>query len=160
MSLFETVYHGVPVISMPVFCDHDINTAKAELDGYALVLDLSQISVDTLLSSINKVINDPKYRKAVKKRQILLKDQKETALERAVYWTEYVIRHKGAIHLQSISKEMNWIEYYMIDVFICLFILFLLSSLAGLLALYAFYNYLKRSGIELSDEKQKKEKVS
>jgi ceramide galactosyltransferase len=34
LSMCEAVYHGAPAIVMPVFCDHDSNSAKAEVDGY------------------------------------------------------------------------------------------------------------------------------
>lgn len=66
LSMFETVYHGVPVVTMPVFCDHDSNSAKAELDGYALQLDLRTLTADKLLKSVHKVINEPKYKKEAK----------------------------------------------------------------------------------------------
>jgi hypothetical protein len=121
LSMFETVYHGVPVVSLPVFCDHDSNAAKAEIDGYALKLDLSTITAESLLWAIKKVIHDPKYKEDVKRRQVLLRDQKETPLERAVYWTEYVLRHKGATHLQSPAKNMGIIQYYLLDVAFIIF---------------------------------------
>lgn len=116
LSMFETVYHGVPVVSLPVFCDHDSNAAKAEHDGYALKLDLSTITAESLLWAIKKVIYDPKYREQVRKRQFLLRDQSETPLEKAIYWTEYVLRHNGAYHLQSPAKDMGIIQYYLLDV--------------------------------------------
>ncbi|GBP43541.1 2-hydroxyacylsphingosine 1-beta-galactosyltransferase [Eumeta japonica] len=117
LSMYETVYHGVPVVTMPVFCDHDANAAKAELDGYAKRLDLRNLSSDKLYRAIREVIDERKYRAEVKRRQILLRDQKETPLERAVYWTEYVIRHKGAYHLQSPAKDLNYFQYHMLDAF-------------------------------------------
>lgn len=58
LSMFETVYHGVPVVTLPVFCDHDSNAAKAERDGYAIKLDLATLTSDTLLRAIRKVIHD------------------------------------------------------------------------------------------------------
>ncbi|KAJ2951448.1 hypothetical protein O0L34_g13601 [Tuta absoluta] len=133
LSMYETVYHGVPIVSIPVFCDHDANAAKAEVDGYAKKLDLQNLSSEKLYKAIKEVINDPTYRREVTKRQFLLRDQKETPLERAVYWTEYVIRHKGAYHLQSPSKDMNTIQYYLIDV-----ILLLLVTVASTFPIIAY----------------------
>ncbi|KAJ3662447.1 hypothetical protein Zmor_006797 [Zophobas morio] len=134
LSMFETVYHGVPVVSLPVFCDHDSNAAKAEIDGYALKLDLSTITTESLTWAIKKVIHDPKYREDVKRRQFLLRDQKETPLERAVYWTEYVLRHNGAKHLQSPAKNMGVIQYYLLDVafvmFCCTYLFWYLMKIA------------------------------
>lgn len=124
--MFETVYHGVPIVSLPVFCDHDSNAAKAENDGYALKLDLASLTADKLLYAIRKVIHDPKYRLEVKKQQIFLMDQLQTPLERAIFYTEYVIRHKGAKHLQSPSRHMSVIEYYLIDAMVVMIIMILI----------------------------------
>lgn len=110
LSMFETVYHGVPVVTMPVFCDHDSNAAKAELDGYALKLELETLTVEKLLKGITQVIHDVKFKKAVKKRQYLLNDQRSTPLETAIYWTEYVMRHNGAYHLQSPARNLGYVQ--------------------------------------------------
>lgn len=51
LSMYEAVYHGVPLVTMPVFCDHDVNAAKAVADGYALRLDLETLTSDKLSES-------------------------------------------------------------------------------------------------------------
>lgn len=131
--MFETVYHGVPIVTLPVFCDHDSNAAKAERDGYALKLELSEINAERLLWAIKKVIYDPKFKESVRTRQILLKDQQETPLQRALYWTEYVLRHRGASHLQSPARHLGVVQYYLLDVvlvIICLlYILYVILKL-------------------------------
>lgn len=140
LSMFETVYHGVPIVTIPVFCDHDANAAKAEVDGYANKLDLQHLTSDKLYRAIKDVINEPRYKVEVLKRQILLRDQKETPLERGIYWTEYVIRHKGAYHLQSPAKDLNLFQYYLIDVgllFIC-----------AIFTIFALVSYVLRVGLK------------
>jgi len=37
-------------------------------------------------------------------------------MEQAVYWTEYVIRHKGAPHLRSAALDLAWYQYFLLDV--------------------------------------------
>jgi len=37
-------------------------------------------------------------------------------MEQAVYWTEYVIRHKGAPHLRSALLDLAWYQYFLLDV--------------------------------------------
>lgn len=37
-------------------------------------------------------------------------------LDLAVFWTEFVIRHKGAAHLRVAAHELNWIQYHCLDV--------------------------------------------
>lgn len=43
-------------------------------------------------------------------------DQPMTGLERAIWWTEYVIRHKGAKHLKSPWATIPWYQYFLLDV--------------------------------------------
>lgn len=40
-----------------------------------------------------------------------------TPIETAVYWIEYVIRHKGAPHLRSAGLDLCFISYHNLDVF-------------------------------------------
>ena len=57
-----------------------------------------------------------RFRENVARRSVFMRDQKETPLERAVYWTEYVIRHKGAPHLRTAGRHLNFFQYHSIDV--------------------------------------------
>jgi len=43
-------------------------------------------------------------------------DRPMSALNKAVYWLEYVIRHKGAHHLRSAAVELTWYQYYSLDI--------------------------------------------
>ncbi|XP_053694505.1 UDP-glucosyltransferase 2 [Sabethes cyaneus] len=146
LSMFETVFHGVPVVTMPVFCDHDSNAAKAEADGYALQLDLTTLTSEQLVRAIHRVIHDPKYRNDAKRRQMLLKDQRTTPLETAIYWTEYVLRHNGAYHLQTPARNMTFFSYYCLDV-ICFFLA------AGYLLRQVIRRVLKPQIFQLTKEK-------
>jgi len=47
---------------------------------------------------------------------VIARDQPETALERAVFWTEYIIRHKGAKHLRPAGQHLNWFQLHSLDV--------------------------------------------
>lgn len=46
------------------------------------------------------------------------KDRPKTPQEEIVYWTEYVIKHKGAHHLKSTGLQLFWYQYILIDVLI------------------------------------------
>lgn len=54
-------------------------------------------------------------------------------LETAVYWTEYVIRHKGAPQLRSAAVGMPWYQYYLIDI-----IFVILLSVVTIFGLFYF----------------------
>lgn len=59
-----------------------------------------------------------------------------TGLEKAVWWTEYVIRHRGAPYFRSSAIDMPWYEYLLMDV-----IAFLAATV--LLALYVLYKIVR-----------------
>lgn len=57
-----------------------------------------------------------RYRDNVRARSLLLRDQNIPPLEKAVYWVEHVIKHKGAIHLKSEAQNLKWHEVLLLDV--------------------------------------------
>ena len=57
----------------------------------------------------------------MKKLSELYRDRPSTAMETAVYWTEYVIRHRGAKHMRYPAADLNYFQYYSLDVFAFIF---------------------------------------
>lgn len=46
----------------------------------------------------------------------LMQDQPMTGLQKSVWWTEHVIRNKGAKHLRNPAVDMPLHQYYLVDV--------------------------------------------
>jgi len=63
-----------------------------------------------------------RYKQKAKELSEAFRDRPMSPLETAVYWTEYVIRHKGAPHLRSAAVGMPWYQYYLIDVLVIIFL--------------------------------------
>lgn len=59
-------------------------------------------------------------------------DRPMSAIDKAIYWVEYVIRHKGAHHLRSSAVDLTWYQYYLLDVTV--FLILIIFSL-----IYIFY---------------------
>lgn len=53
---------------------------------------------------------------------VRFRDQPLTPLETAIYWTEYVARHKGATHMRSPGLDLSFFAYHSLDVFASLFV--------------------------------------
>lgn len=84
----------------------------------------------------------------------LFKDRPLNVTEAVVYWTEYVIRHKGAKHLRTAAVEMPWWKYHLIDV-----VSFILSmSFVVLYIIYYSLNVILKylSKKTMFEEKEKK----
>jgi len=59
-STTEAVYHGAPLVGIPMFGDQDLNMELAENKGFALRLDFAQLTEEKLLEALNEVIKEPK----------------------------------------------------------------------------------------------------
>jgi glucuronosyltransferase len=75
----------------------------------------------------------------MKKISALSKDEPESSLNRAVWWTEYVLRHNGAKHLRSAALDLAWYQYLLLDVAAFLFLLLAITVLVSYLILKNIY---------------------
>ena len=91
-----------------------------------LLLFLSYFGVVFLNSSGLSV---SRYKENVQKLSVLHKDRPVDPLDLSVYWTEYVMRHKGAKHLKSAVHDLSWIQYFCLDVIGLLAIVVLLFGI-------------------------------
>ncbi|CAH0545938.1 unnamed protein product [Brassicogethes aeneus] len=124
LSVIEAVYHGVPILGIPVFWDQEQNIKNAVHNGFALNLPLRELNENTLFSSVNQILYNPEFEKNVKSRQVILLDQPMTPMETAIYWIEHVIKYKGAEHLKSPALSLMWYERDMLDVYFYILLFF------------------------------------
>ncbi|XP_024120719.1 UDP-glucuronosyltransferase 1A1 [Oryzias melastigma] len=113
---FEGLCHGVPMLMVPIAGDQPDNAARMANRGVGIVLDITTVTTESLLQGLNEVINDTRYRENIQRLSALHKDRPVDPLELSVFWTEFVMRHKGAKHLKAAVHELNWIQYYCLDV--------------------------------------------
>ncbi|XP_038670121.1 UDP-glucuronosyltransferase 2A1-like [Scyliorhinus canicula] len=139
-GVYEAIYHGVPVVGIPLFYDQFDNLLRLETRGAAKVIDITTLLSSDLLQTINEVINNTSYRDNMQKLSALHRDQPESPMERAIFWIEYVARHKGAAHLRSESYRLPWYAYYCVDVIFFLLSLFLIVTMLTVLLLKKVYN--------------------
>ncbi|KAK4312431.1 hypothetical protein Pmani_000885 [Petrolisthes manimaculis] len=116
LSTLESMYHGIPVLGMPVFADQESNMREVERNGWGRVLTWEDLTPDTLTRNIQFVMTDEKLRKEAARRSVIMKDQPQDAKELTVFWVEYVMRHNGASHLRCPAVDMTWVELYNVDV--------------------------------------------
>jgi len=58
----------------------------------------------------------------------IYRDQPMKALERAIFWVEYVIRNGGAEHLKSNSIGLNDIQYFVFDASLVILVSIVLTA--------------------------------
>ncbi|XP_069703750.1 UDP-glycosyltransferase UGT5-like isoform X2 [Periplaneta americana] len=124
-SFHEATHYAVPMIGIPFICDQQHNVRKMVDAGVGLKVDYSTITNDSLVQAINKILHDPSFRENMKTFSAISKDVPNKPLDRAIWWTEYVIRHNGAKHLRSSSLDLAWYQYFLLDVLAVLLIIVL-----------------------------------
>ncbi|CAH0547829.1 unnamed protein product [Brassicogethes aeneus] len=131
-SLQESITNGIPLVGIPFFGDQISNVYRMVKKGYGVRVDKNEITKENFKQAILEVLNNPRYREKAKEMGELLHDEPMTSLEKAVWWIEYVIRHKGAKHLRSPAVDMPAWKYYMLDV---------IGSVLGALFIVLFLSY-------------------
>ncbi|XP_063096767.1 UDP-glucuronosyltransferase 2B10-like isoform X1 [Cavia porcellus] len=150
--VFEAIYHGIPMVGIPLFVEQHDNIAYMEAKGAAIKLDFHTISTADLLNALKKIINKPSYKHNTMSLSSNAHDQPMRPLDRAVFWIEFVMHHKGAKHLKSLAQNLTWCEYHSLDV-----IGFLLACTASITffvikcCLFCFQKFVKKR------EKKKRE---
>ncbi|XP_037792841.1 uncharacterized protein LOC119588212 [Penaeus monodon] len=116
LSTQESFYHSTPVLAVPIFGDQPKNGMNIQNNGLGLMLVWEELTVELIVNSLQEIISNPKYKARAAEVQGPLRDQPDSPKDRAVFWTEYVIRHKGAPRLRSPAAQLSWVEFLMLDV--------------------------------------------
>ncbi|XP_034049985.1 UDP-glucuronosyltransferase 2C1-like isoform X2 [Thalassophryne amazonica] len=120
-GVYESIYHGVPVVGVPLLFDQFENILRLEVRGAAKMLDVTNLTPQSFLDAVREVLHNPSYRHNMRRLSELHRDTPVPPLESALYWIEFVIRHKGASHLRTDSYKMPWYSYHSVDVVCFLF---------------------------------------
>ncbi|KAK4884577.1 hypothetical protein RN001_000848 [Aquatica leii] len=137
-SMEESINGGVPLVGMPFFGDQPLNVRKMVNLGIAKAIDTETMTVEMLKESIIEVAENPKYRERVKEIATLIGDIPLSGLDTAIWWIEYVLRHKGAKHLKSPAVDLPLYQYYLLDVIGFVFIV----TILGLATVFKIVSFL------------------
>ncbi|GAB0099858.1 UDP-glucuronosyltransferase [Sergentomyia squamirostris] len=132
LSTQEASWFGVPILGLPVFADQFHNMKLNFKAGVGEQGEISKIKRETLKALIEKVVTNPKYKENALIRSRAFRDQKETPLERAVWWTEFVLRHPNMTFMRSPSLDQNFAVRHSWDVLALFFAVIFLFVLIGL----------------------------
>jgi glucuronosyltransferase len=116
LSTQEAIQYGVPLIGIPISFDQDMNMHSAESSGIGLKVEIIGLTEPTLESAITRVLNETSFKDNAQRLSSIFRDRINSPLDTAMYWVEYVMRHKGAHHLRSAARKLNFLQYHSLDV--------------------------------------------
>ncbi|XP_059478833.1 UDP-glycosyltransferase UGT5-like [Neocloeon triangulifer] len=144
LSTQEATYEGVPRLVMPFFGDQQSNAQKVVQLGVGLSLNYYSASAEELVKSVNKIMNDKSFSERAKQLSTAFRDQLNSPLERAVFWTEHVIKQKGAQYLRTTSIDLNWLQDTCLDVILALILSAAVVSIIATKLMKKFLNHFSR----------------
>lgn len=156
LSLMDAVYYAKPILGIPMFPHHHFTINMAIKMGYCLGIKLKNLSVSKLKQNILELIQNPRYLQNIKELSEIFRDQPLKPKEKAVYWIEYVLRHKGAKHLRSEGRFLNFWQFYNIDVFAAYLGAFIVIVLISYLIMKIVHNLLYKSRKKLEIKVKRK----
>ncbi|CAH0561451.1 unnamed protein product [Brassicogethes aeneus] len=139
LGVTEAVHCGVPVIVMPQFGDQFTNAKALESVGGGVILHLSEATEESISKALKKVLSS-KFRQQAKELSERFRDRPMSPMDTAIYWVEYVARHKGAPHMRTAAVNMPFYQYYLLDV---ISFLILIVSLTLYIVVYVLKTMLK-----------------
>ncbi|XP_050966197.1 UDP-glucuronosyltransferase 2A2 isoform X1 [Labeo rohita] len=157
-GLYEAIYHGVPMVGLPLFADQPDNLMHMKTKGAAVVLDINAMESKDLVDALKTVTDNPSYKESIMRLSRIHHDQPMKPLDQAVYWIEFVMRHKGAKHLRVQAHELSWYQYHCLDV-----VAFLLAIVALITFLliktcsFLFRKCFRKTRLDGKAQKSKKE---
>ncbi|XP_077978876.1 UDP-glucuronosyltransferase 2C1-like [Glandiceps talaboti] len=150
-GVYEAIYHGVPIVGMPLYHDQLDNIPWLAEKGMAVTLDVKTLTEDKLYDAVLKVVTDARFKQNAERLSRIHRDRPMSPGDTAVFWIEHVIKHGGQ-HLRSQAGNLNFVQYYLIDVMLFL----VLVTLTVIVLIKKTCSCLYKSCRSLSDREKRK----
>nr|AAL48556.1 RE03265p [Drosophila melanogaster] len=115
-STVECIHRGVPMLGLPFFYDQFRNMEHIKAQGIGLVLNYRDMTSDEFKDTIHQLLTEKSFGVKAKRTADRYRDQPMNPLDTAIWWTHYVLRHKGAPHMRVAGRNLDFITYHSLDV--------------------------------------------
>ncbi|XP_016975481.2 UDP-glucosyltransferase 2-like [Drosophila rhopaloa] len=154
-STVECIHHGKPMLGLPFFFDQFRNMEHIKKQGQGLVLNYKNMTSEEFRSTIIQLLTEKSFDIAARTAAARYRDQPMNPLETAVWWTHYVLRHKGASHMRVAGRELNFFIFHSLDVLGTFLVAFLVILAALVLCVVTICRMILRRGVDKGKQKQK-----
>ncbi|AAR28909.1 egt [Leucania separata nucleopolyhedrovirus] len=134
-STDEAIDAQVPLVGLPLMGDQFFNVAKFQELGIGRALNAHTVDAAELIEAILDANENPAYKRNLARVKRIILDQPMKPLEKAVWYTEHVIRHGGAAHLKTRASNVAWYEYLMVNALVPVVV----SAFIGCFGTYSKY---------------------
>uniref|UniRef100_A0A0B7BK20 UDP-glucuronosyltransferase n=2 Tax=Arion vulgaris TaxID=1028688 RepID=A0A0B7BK20_9EUPU len=112
---YEALYHGVPMICMPISGDQYYNAQRSTAKGFGLDASLLELTSTQLADLMKEVTENAKYRNNIKKASTLFRQLYKESDKTAAFWIDHVMEYGGS-YMRSAGQDMPLYQFYALDV--------------------------------------------
>ncbi|XP_034941506.1 uncharacterized protein [Chelonus insularis] len=157
MGSQEGLALGVPMVGIPLFSDQHNNVQCFVRKNITIKLNHRNLTKDSIYEALHEILYNPKYYKTAKYEAARFRDRPLSAMDTAIFWIEYAIRHGPGV-LRSPGADLPWWQAALLDVYlffavVFIFILYLWFLLFKKLLTILYYKLFNKSR-KIHTEKQ------
>ncbi|KAM8960882.1 UDP-glucuronosyltransferase 3A1-like [Pelodytes ibericus] len=115
-SLMEAIYHGVPVLGIPLFADQFDNVVRVKAKHMGTFIPPVQIKAEYFANTLRQIIEDQSYKSSVMKLSVIKRSHPFPPDQQLVRWVEHIIQSGGGGHLRPYGFQQPWYQRYLLDV--------------------------------------------
>lgn len=116
LTIQEAIWHQKLVLGLPLHIDQQKNIQRAVGLGFAEAIDVNNFTSVELVVKVRMLIENPIYLKNVERASRLMRSHPMGPTERAIYWIEQVLEHKGLSHLKTEARKLSFYKLYSVDI--------------------------------------------
>lgn len=154
-SMQESIYFDKPMIGIPFFGDQHMNVKRMTHLGYGVKVHKNNITRESISEAVIEVITNPIYREKAEIYGNIFRDTDIPNVDKAVWWTEYTLRHNGTRQFRNPALDMPFWKYWMLDVLGIVFgVLFIFSYLSLKFVKLILRRIFRRNGKQIDKSKK------
>ncbi|EDW01660.1 GH20333 [Drosophila grimshawi] len=121
LSVQEGIMRNVPMLGLPIFQNERKNMQLAVNLGVALQLDQSNFSKASLNWALDELTTLETYQLTIRDVSSEFRDRPFGALANAMFWVNYVVRHKGGAAIRTRGIDISSNHLHLFDLFVFYF---------------------------------------